>query len=40
MLYRGKERLLHNGVLCMPVDEYLKALKPQEFNRSKFVCSN
>lgn len=28
MLYRGKERLLHNGVHCLPVDEYLKSLKP------------
>ena len=28
MLYRGKERLLRNGVMCIPVDEYLKSLKP------------
>ena len=28
MLYRGKDRFLHNGVLCIPVDEYLKELNP------------
>lgn len=28
MLYRGKERLLRNGVMCIPVEEYLKSLKP------------
>ena len=28
LLYRGKERLLRNGVLCVPVDEFLRELKP------------
>ena len=28
MLYRGAERYLHNGVLCIPVEEYLKGLIP------------
>jgi len=28
LLYRGKERLLKNDVLCMPCDDFLKQLKP------------
>jgi predicted AAA+ superfamily ATPase len=28
LLYRGKERFVRNGVLCMPVEEFLVALKP------------
>jgi len=27
-LYRGKERLLKNNVLCLPCDDFLKALQP------------
>ena len=30
-LYRGKDRLLRNGVLCMPVEEYLLGLRPSKF---------
>lgn len=28
LLYRGKERLLRDDVLCMPCDEFLQALQP------------
>lgn len=28
LLYRGRERLVIDGVLCIPVDEFLLALKP------------
>ena len=28
LLYRGTDRLSHNGILCIPVGEYLKELKP------------
>jgi predicted AAA+ superfamily ATPase len=28
LLYRGSERLLVDGILCVPVDEYLVALRP------------
>lgn len=32
LLYRGKERLLRDGVLCLPCEEFLMALQPdQEF---------
>ncbi|MCI0495430.1 AAA family ATPase [candidate division KSB1 bacterium] len=34
-LYRGKEKLLRNGILCMPCDEFLKELHPDS-NLSKF----
>lgn len=30
LLYRGKERLLQKGVFCMPVDEFLLGLKPDQ----------
>lgn len=30
LLYRGKERLLQNGILCIPCDEFLAALRPNE----------
>lgn len=30
LLYRGKERLLQKGVLCLPCDEFLKNLRPNE----------
>lgn len=29
LLYRGKERLLKNDILCMPCEEFLKALSPR-----------
>lgn len=28
LLYRGKERLERDGVLCMPCEEFLLALRP------------
>jgi predicted AAA+ superfamily ATPase len=28
LLYRGSERLVVNGVLCLPVEEYLRTLRP------------
>ena len=31
LLYRGKERLLCDGILCMPCEEFLLQLKPGEF---------
>ena len=31
LLYRGKDRLLQNGVLCLPCEEFLKALVPNRF---------
>lgn len=30
MLYQGKERILRDGILCMPCDEFLKQLVPNE----------
>ena len=30
-LYRGEERLLIDGVLCLPCDEFLRALRPDTF---------
>jgi len=30
-VYRGKERLMHDGVVCIPADEFLTRLKPGEF---------
>jgi len=30
-LYRGEERLLIDGMLCLPCDEFLKLLKPDSF---------
>lgn len=30
LLYRGKERLLKNNVLCMPCEEFLLGLRPNE----------
>ncbi len=29
LLYRGKERLMKNGILCMPCDEFLLRLSPK-----------
>lgn len=29
LLYRGKERLLKNGILCVPCEEFLIGLKPE-----------
>ena len=29
LLYRGKERLMKNGILCMPCDEFLSRLSPK-----------
>jgi uncharacterized protein len=31
LLYRGKDRLLQNGILCLPCEEFLKALVPGRF---------
>jgi hypothetical protein len=28
LLYRGKERLLKNDILCLPCEEFLSGLKP------------
>ena len=30
LLYRGKERMLKNGILCLPCDEFLKDLHPNK----------
>jgi hypothetical protein len=30
LLYRGKDRIMENGVLCIPCEEFLKALKPNQ----------
>lgn len=32
VLYRGNERLLKSEVLCLPVSEFLRELRPNEFN--------
>lgn len=31
LLYRGTERLMQDGILCMPCDEFLLALVPNQF---------
>ncbi|MGH8259340.1 MAG: hypothetical protein ACREUG_06575 [Steroidobacteraceae bacterium] len=31
LLYRGEDRVMRNGVLCMPVEQFLMALKPGAF---------
>lgn len=31
LLYRGKDRIKHDDVLCVPCDEFLLALKPNHF---------
>jgi len=31
LLYRGKERFLRDGILCVPCEEFLLQLKPGEF---------
>ncbi|MEX1120072.1 MAG: DUF4143 domain-containing protein [Terrimicrobiaceae bacterium] len=31
LLYRGKERLLRDGILCMPCEEFLRELRPNAF---------
>jgi predicted AAA+ superfamily ATPase len=31
LLYRGKERLKRNGVMCLPCEEFLLALTPDHF---------
>ncbi len=31
LLYRGRERLLRDGILCIPCEEFLLQLKPDEF---------
>ncbi len=30
LLYRGKERLLARGILCLPCDEFLRSLRPNQ----------
>ncbi len=32
LLYRGKERMMKNGILCMPCDEFLSKLNPKSIN--------
>lgn len=34
LLYRGKERLLIDGILCLPCEEFLLDLKPDSFPQS------
>jgi predicted AAA+ superfamily ATPase len=31
LLYRGRERLLRDDILCVPCEEFLLQLKPNEF---------
>lgn len=31
LLYRGKERAMHDGILCVPCEEFLLQLKPDNF---------
>lgn len=31
LLYRGEDRLTRDGVLCMPCEEFLRALRPNSF---------
>jgi predicted AAA+ superfamily ATPase len=31
LLYRGKERLMKDGILCLPCEEFLKALRPGQW---------
>jgi hypothetical protein len=31
LLYRGEERLVKEGILCMSCDEFLRGLRPGEF---------
>lgn len=31
LLYRGRERLLIDGIMCVPVGEFLRSLKPGDF---------
>ena len=31
LLYRGKERLMQDGILCLPCDDFLLALIPNQF---------
>ena len=31
LLYRGEDRLIRDGVLCMPCEEFLRALRPNSF---------
>ena len=31
LIYRGEERMLVDGVLCMPCDEFLTSLQPDSF---------
>lgn len=30
LLYRGKDRIMENGILCIPCDEFLKNIRPNE----------
>jgi hypothetical protein len=30
LLYRGKERLMKDGIYCIPCDEFLQTLRPGE----------
>jgi len=29
-LYRGKEKIIHKNVLCLPVEQFLSRLKPEQ----------
>ena len=31
LLYRGRDRLMHDGILCVPCEEFLRELKPGQF---------
>ena len=31
LIYRGKERFLRDGVICVPAEEFLRALRPGAF---------
>lgn len=31
-LYRGKERIQHGNVLCIPCEDFLLLLKPDNYN--------
>lgn len=32
LLYRGKERIMRNGILCLPAEEFLSSLSPKSVN--------
>ncbi len=34
LLYRGKERFVRDGILCVPCEEFLLQLRPDHFGQS------